>query len=258
MVRVEHVMGTVISLDLRDVTIAADVVDAVFAWFDEVDRRFSTYRDDSEVNQVNRGARAVVECSHEMRDVLTLCDRVEVESAGAFDAWGLGGGLDPSAVVKGWSVDHAVEILEGAGARNFSLGAGGDVVTRGVPAPGRAWRVGIRHPDEADKVAVVITATDCAVATSGAYERGHHIIDPRTGRPAMALLSMTVVGPTLALADAYSTAAYVMGGDGVAWVLERPGYDAYAITAGHRAVYTPGFAELLTSVRLDAVSQPSA
>lgn len=258
MVRVEHVMGTVVSLDLRDAGIEADVVDAVFAWFHEVDRRFSTYRDDSEVNRVKSGTRDVVECSHELRDVLTLCDRVEVESGGAFDAWGLGAGLDPSAVVKGWSVDHAVAILEDAGARNFSVSAGGDVVARGVPLPGRTWRVGIRHPDEADKVAVVIAASNCAVATSGAYERGHHIIDPRTTRPATGLLSMTVVGPTLALADAYSTAAYVMGGEGVAWILTRPGYDAYAITADHRAVYTPGFARLLTSVRLDAVSQPSA
>jgi FAD:protein FMN transferase len=258
MVRVEHVMGTAVSLDLRDVGIAADVVDAVFFWFHEVDRQFSTYRDDSEVNQVNRGTRNVVECSHELHEVLTLCDRVEAESGGAFDAWGLGAGLDPSAVVKGWSVDRAAAILEDAGARNFSLNAGGDVVTRGAPVPGRTWRVGIRHPDEADKVAVVITATDCAVATSGAYERGHHIIDPRTGRPATALLSMTVIGPTLALADAYSTAAYVMGREGVAWILERPGYDAYAITAGQRAVYTPGFAQLLTSASLDAVSQPSA
>jgi thiamine biosynthesis lipoprotein len=96
------------------------------------------------------------------------------------------------------------------------------------------------------------------VATSGAYERGHHIIDPRTGRPATALLSMTVVGPRLALADAYSTAAYVMGREGAAWVLDRPGYDAYAITADQRAVYTPGFAHLLTSATLNAVSQPSA
>jgi FAD:protein FMN transferase len=258
MVRVEHVMGTVVSLDLRDVGIAADVVDAVFLWFHEVDRQFSTYRDDSEVNQVNRGTRNVVECSTDLHDVLALCKQVHLDSSGAFDAWSLGAGLDPSAVVKGWSVDRAAAILQDAGARNFSLNAGGDVVMRGVPEPGRNWRVGIRHPDEPDKVAVVIDVADCAVATSGAYERGHHIIDPRTGRPPTALLSMTVVGPTLALADAYSTAAYVMGREGVAWIFERPGYDAYAITASQRAVYTPGFARLLTSARLDAVSQSSA
>lgn len=258
MVRVEHVMGTVVSLDLRDHGIAADVVDAVFLWFHEVDRRFSTYRDDSEVNQVNRGIRSTAGCSHELHDVLTLCDQVDQESDGAFDARSLGAGLDPSAVVKGWSVDRAVAILEGAGARNFSLNAGGDVVARGLPESGRTWRVGIRHPEQADKVAVVINATNCAVATSGAYERGHHIIDPRTGRPATGLLSMTVVGPTLALADAYSTAAYVLGPEGVAWILRRPGYDAYAITTAQRAVYTPGFARLLTSATLDSVSQSSA
>jgi thiamine biosynthesis lipoprotein len=258
MVRVEHVMGTVVSLDLRDAGIRADVVDAVFLWFHEVDRRFSTYKDDSEVSQVRGGTQSIVDCSKDLHEVLALCDKVHQESVGAFDAWGLGSGLDPSAVVKGWSVDRAAAILHGAGARNFCLNAGGDIVARGVPEPGRIWRVGIRHPDEADKVAVVINATDCAVATSGAYERGLHIIDPRTGRPASGLLSMTVVGPTLALADAYSTAAYVMGREGVAWILERPGYDAYVITADQRGVYTPGFALLLTPATLDSVSKSSA
>jgi thiamine biosynthesis lipoprotein len=258
MVRVEHVMGTVISLDLRDHEIPAGAVDAAFLWFHEVDGRFSTYKNDSEVNQVNRGEVRTADCSNDMREVLGLCDTIHEESAGAFDVRAASAGLDPSAVVKGWSVDRATALLELAGARNFCLNAGGDVVTRGEPSSGRAWRVGIRHPDEADKVAVVITATNCAVATSGAYERGHHIIDPRTGRPASGVVSMTVVGPTLARADAYSTAAYVMGRAGVAWVLEHSGYDAYAITSDQRAVFTPGFALLLTSATVDSNNESSA
>jgi FAD:protein FMN transferase len=258
MVRVEHVMGTVISLDLRAPHVSTEAVDAAVQWFHEVDSRFSTFRDESEVSQVSRGLVSPANCSQDLHEVLALCDRVHRESHGAFDAWGVGHGLDPSAVVKGWSVDRATAILERAGARNFSLSAGGDVVARGEPEAGRTWRVGIRHPDEADKVAVVIAATNCAVATSGAYERGAHIIDPRTQRTASGLLSMTVVGPTLALADAYSTAAYVMGREGVSWLLERPGYDGYAITSDHRAIFTPGFATLLAPTILDSVSEPSA
>src|ERR1017187_5262230 len=102
MVHVEHVMGTVISLDLRDEEIPADAVEAAFLWFHEVDERFSTYKDDSEVNRVNRGVLRTADCSNDMREVLALCDTIHEESAGAFNVRAAGAGLDPSAVVKGW------------------------------------------------------------------------------------------------------------------------------------------------------------
>ena len=88
------------------------------------------------------------------------------------------------------------------------INAGGDIVTRGQ------WRIGIRHPEELEQLAAVLEVEDLAVATSGEYEQGAHIIDPRTGHPPTGLLSVTVVGPDLALADAYATAAFAMGADG--------------------------------------------
>src|SRR6185312_7550677 len=78
---------------------------------------------------------------------------------------------------------------------------------RGRPAPGRRWRIGIRHPGDLGHVAAVLAVEDLAVATSGEYERGAHILDPHTGRPPAGLLSVTIVGPDLATADAYATAA---------------------------------------------------
>jgi FAD:protein FMN transferase len=146
-------------------------------------------------------------------------------------------------------VERAAALLQAAGARNFFIGAGGDVATRGRPAPGRRWRVGIRHPEIADRVAAVLAVTDLAVATSGAYERGAHIIDPRTGRPPAELLSMTVVGASLTYADAFATAAFVMGEEGARWVGGLEGYQALAITADHRTLWTPGLDALLVRSR---------
>ena len=60
--------------------------------------------------------------------------------------------------------------------------------------------------------------SDRAVATSGDYERGDHIADPRTGRAATGLRSVTVVGPRLAFTDAYATAVFAMGLDGLTWL----------------------------------------
>ena len=73
-----------------------------------------------------------------------------------------------------------------------------------------------------------------AVATSARYERGDHIIDGRTGRPATGLLSLTVVAPTLTEADSVATAAFAMGAEGVEWAAARESCEVFAVDAGHR------------------------
>src|SRR5439155_19065324 len=119
-----------------------------------------------------------------------------------------------SAFVKGWAVERGADLLRAEGLTDFSLGAGGDVVVRGGALPDPLWRIGIRHPHDRLAIAAAIGVTDLAVATSGAYERAGHLLDPRTGAPAGGVLSVTVVGPDLGMADAYSTAAFAMGADG--------------------------------------------
>jgi thiamine biosynthesis lipoprotein len=141
----------------------------------------------------------------------------------------------------------AADALVSAGLRDFAIGAGGDLVARGGPEPGVAWRVGIRHPDLPDRVAAVLSVADAAVATSAAYERGAHIRDPRTGHTPDGIRSVTVVGPSLTWADAYATAAYVMGRDGLAWVDGRPGYAAFAIGWDDVIRWTPGMDRYLAS-----------
>jgi FAD:protein FMN transferase len=80
------------------------------------------------------------------------------------------------------------------------------------------------------------------VATSGACERGEHIVDPHTGRPPEGVLSVTVLGPDLATADAYATAAFAMGRAGPAWTAALGRYDAITILADGRVLSTRGVA----------------
>jgi FAD:protein FMN transferase len=170
----------------------------VFAWLRWVDATFSTYRRDSEISRLDRGE---LDDPHPLvRRVLARCEELRARTGGRFDARA-GGRLDPSGFVKGWAVQRAAAFGRG----RFLIDAGGDVVLRG------AWRVGIRHPYERGRLAAAITVADCAVATSGAYERGPHILDPQTGRPARGLSSVTVVGRDLGTADAYATAAFAEG-----------------------------------------------
>ncbi|MEV4702400.1 FAD:protein FMN transferase [Actinoplanes sp. NPDC049316] len=240
----EHVMGTVVSIDLADELPPAtleSMIGDVCAWLHEVDRRFSTYRDDSEVSRFRRQEITLADCSPDMRHVLEACADLWRETDGYFDAYA-GGPLDPSGYVKGWSVEIASARLAEAGSVRHCVNAGGDIRVRGLAASGKPWRVGIRHPWEADKLSWVLSVTDCAVATSGTYERGDHVMNPRSGKPARGLRSITVVGPDLAIADAYATAALAMGEPGIGWLakLVPDGYESAAVTDDGRAFSTAG------------------
>ncbi|MGW0822914.1 FAD:protein FMN transferase [Streptomyces sp. NPDC002845] len=236
--RVEHVMGFPVSLRVDDegfVEWGAEATDTVFAWLREVDARFSPFRPDSEVSRLGRGELSTPELTPDLAEVLDLCEHYRAATGGAFDVRLPGRGLDPCAVVKGWSVQRAAELLTAAGARSFCLNAGGDVVASGGP-----WRVGVRHPEQADRLCTVLDITEGAVATSARYERGDHILDGRTGRPATGLLSLTVVAASMTEADATATAAFAMGAEGVEWAAGRKGCEVFAVDAERRVFRTPG------------------
>ena len=120
------------------------------------------------------------------------------------------------------------------------INAGGDVVAFGEPQPGRPWRIGVRDPRSAGGLLTVVEL-DAAVATSGVYERGHHILDPRTGLPARGLLSASVTGPELALADALATGLFASGGLGLGSIVALEAYDALVLQDDGTVVATPGF-----------------
>ena len=89
-------------------------------------------------------------------------------------------------------------------------------------------------------MAAVLGVRDRAVATSGGYERGDHIVDPLSGAAPAGLRSVTVVGPGLAFTDAFATAIYVMGLPGLGWLEGEADYAAFVITDDDRSVWTPG------------------
>ena len=241
---VEHVMGTVVSIELADDRPDAELagwVGEVCAWLHKVDRRFSTYKEDSEVCRFRRRELALEELSADMRHVLDTCADLWRDTGGYFDAYATGP-LDPSGYVKGWSVEVASARLAAAGSVRHYINAGGDIRARGMAADGRPWRVGVRHPWEADKLSWVLSLADGSVATSGVYERGKHVRNPRTGKAAEGLRSVTVVGPDLAMADAYATAGLAMGEAGLAWLAKRAadGYQSAVVTDDGRAFCSAG------------------
>ena len=249
--RVELTWGSAISIEIRDEQ-DESMLDAVFDWFDTVDQLFSTWRDDSEIVRFARGALGYHDLDPDVVSVLELAEALRVETNGAFDIRATaalpephGPGwceIDPSGVVKGWAVERAATMLEARGVSDFWIDAGGDVVTRGSSPAGDPWRIGIQHPWRRGAVAAVVTIENGAVATSGRYERGDHVVCPRTGEPSRGLESVTVVGDDLARADAHATAVMALGLDGLDWLAERDDIDAMVITDDEVVWTTPGFA----------------
>jgi FAD:protein FMN transferase len=228
-------------VDVRD-DVAEATLDEAFDWFREVDERFSTYKDTSEISRLNRNELALRDCHPDVRAVLARCDELREATGGFFDArYASLFEVDPSGLVKGWSVDRAGGLLEGRGIANYSINAAGDIRTRGAALPERAWRTGIQHPEILDRVATVVEANDLAIATSGAYVRGEHIVDPHTGLPPAGLLSVTITGGDLGTADALATAVFAMGEEGPAFARAIQPYEAYLILADGTSLTTPGF-----------------
>jgi thiamine biosynthesis lipoprotein len=235
-------MGLPVVVDVRDDCTSA-VLDELFDWLRWVDRTFSTFKDDSEISRINRGELRREDAHTDVREVLERCDRLRDETNGYFDMRTPSGSIDPSGLVKGWAVDRAAAILDDAGVHNYAVSAGGDMLVRGRAVPELAWRVGIQHPFQRQEIAAVIeTSTDLAIATSGAYARGEHVWDPHTGRAPVGILSVTIVGPELAIADAYATAAFAMGPEAAPhWTARLNGYEAMTILADETVFKTGGF-----------------
>jgi thiamine biosynthesis lipoprotein len=246
----EPVMGTVVSFDVPVSARHDGSLDAAVRWLHWVDRVFSPFRPDSDVSQLANGEVTGDGCAPELAEVIEACAFVRELSGGYFTAspWGR---FDPSGYVKGWAVERAAGILSAAGSASHLVNGGGDVQCAGGRASpsgaGQAaalpWRVGIADPLRRGRLALVVEARDCGVATSGTAERGAHIVNPHTGLAAAGLASVTMIGPSLALADAVATAAFAMG-TGLAreWAESLDGYEAYAITEAGETWQTSGFA----------------
>jgi FAD:protein FMN transferase len=235
--RTEEIMGMPVTIDVRD---GDRGIDAAFAELRRIDATFSPFAPGSAVSRINDGRLRIDDASAEVQDVLARCERYEAMTGGFFSAW-RGAVLDPSGYVKGWAIARACAILDANGNRAYFVDAGGDVRTRGESDAGEPWRIGIRHPVERDSVVRVVLGGDLAVATSGTYEKGAHIYDPHTGAPAEALVSLTVVGPSIVEADVQATAAFAMGTGAIDYLEGLPGYEAYAIGPDLRATWTSGF-----------------
>lgn len=245
MKQTELIMGMPIAVEVVDQQVTADDLKAVFAYFRTVDQTFSTYKKDSEISRLNRGELTADRLSSDVKEILQLAEDTKKETNGYF-AIQTKNGIDPSGIVKGWAVYQASELLRKQKFTDFLIDAGGDIQAVGKNSNGKLWTIGIRHPFDADQIVKVIAVADKGVATSGTYQRGHHIYDPRdNNREVTSIASLTVIGPTIYDADRFATAAFAMGKKGIYFIENLPGYEGYMIDRKGKATSTTGFEQFV-------------
>jgi thiamine biosynthesis lipoprotein len=158
--------------------------------------------------------------------------------------------IDLGGIAKGHAVDSCIALLEVRGIRNATVTAGGDSRILG-DRRGRPWIVGIRHPDDRERVVARIPIEDAAISTSGDYERFfdedgvryHHIIDPKTGKSPHGVRSVTIIAPTSTLAEGLTKSVFILGPErGLALVEAQTDVDAVVVTAEGKVLYSKGLA----------------
>lgn len=238
------IMGMPVAVEIVDAD--ANALEAVFDYFTAVDKRFSTYKTDSEISRINRGEVHEGEYSIEMKEVFALAEKTLQESHGFFSIQRPDGSIDPSGLVKGWAIQKAAELVDTMGYQNYFLDVGGDIQSHGIDENGTPWTVGIRSPFVSADIVKVLRPEGRGVATSGSYIRGQHIYNPHNpARTIEDVVSLTVVGPNVYEADRFATAAFAMGKDGILFIEQLPGFEGYLIDREGIATMTSGLKQLL-------------
>ncbi|MBP3686727.1 MAG: FAD:protein FMN transferase [Clostridia bacterium] len=159
----------------------------------------------------------------ELSALLPLVDGSNLLGEGSELTLGEGRKIDLGGIAKGRIADLCVAVLKENGATGGVLSFGGNVAAFGTKSDGSLFTVAVTDPRDTSAYLGTLTLTDTSVVTAGGYQRGftengvyyHHILDPKTGRPAESgLLSATVLSPDGARADALSTACFVLGKEG--------------------------------------------
>lgn len=198
----------------------------VFNRLRHIDEKFSTYKPASEVSRFSSGEVSETELSRELSSIIKESRAAEVKTGGYFSAWA-GGKFEPSGYVKGWAIKQAGKVIEAQGFKTYCIGAGGDILARSDSE--KNWTIGIQDPKDKSKILDKLSISNGAVATSGSYERGSHIINPKTKKPAGRFVSVTVLGPEIITTDILATAVFASEEEKPEFLENFPGYEVVSV-----------------------------
>jgi thiamine biosynthesis lipoprotein len=236
-------MGMPVTVEIAEPSAHQNHIDKVFDYFNYIDKTFSTYKPTSEISNINNSLVQPENYSQDMKMVLALSEKTKQETNGYFDIINNEGNYDPSGLVKGWAIQNAAVLLKNLGFKNFYIEAGGDIQVSGKNSQDKFWSIGIKNPFKTEGVIKRMQLQhDEGVATSGSYERGTHIYNPKNRKSQLAqIVSITVIGPNIYEADRFATAAFAMQQDGIYFIEKLKGFAAYMIDNKGMATMTSNF-----------------
>lgn len=235
-------MGMPITVEIVGPETHDDLFALVFNYFISIDDQFSVYKKTSEISKINQGLVQEADYSKDMKLVFALSEETRELTDGYFDIHRPDGSIDPSGLVKGWSIYNAAKLLKEKGVENFFVEAGGDIAVLGKNERRESWTVGIRNPFKLDEIVKVVSLKDEGIATSGTYLRGQHIYNPFNKDQSITdIVSLTVIGPNVYEADRFATAAFAMGKAGIAFIEQLTDFEGYQIDKDGIATMTSHF-----------------
>lgn len=232
-------------LDYRNEIEAEHFCKMAMEIIEDANQRFSTYLDNSELSQINRGELALENASSIQQDIWKKAEYWKTQTKGFFDPKSPSGETDPSGIVKTWAAQNASDFLEANGFRQFTLNAGGDVLLSRELSNSTLTRVGLSNlqpiASEDSFINMILeldSTTFRAVATSGNSERGEHI-----WRQSDEFDQASVVAGDLVTADVWATV--LIAGGAEAMELLPEGVAAMVVTKHREIRSTKGFYQLL-------------
>lgn len=215
-----------------------------------LEQLFSCFLPESDIYKINHQIK--VQLSPETKACLALAEKMKQLTSGAFDVrFPKGIEIDLGGIAKGYAVEKAKEALVKSGAKNGIIDMRSSIVVFGRRSSktglGQGWKVGVQDPRSHDRkiaslLGVVELRGDQALSTSGNYERGQHIVDPKSGQPAYECVGVTLIGQNAAELDALSTAVFVLGPrKGLALIESLPEVEGLIIDVVGQKLFSTGF-----------------
>ena len=248
------------------VTVKGNGASVAIAEIKRLDHLFSKFDPSSEVSRINAAAgRSPVKVSDDTFNAIAQALWVAKLSGGAFDitlrkngSWQdvsinkyqktvflkkAGIEIDLGGIGKGCAVQRAGKLLRSLGAKKALIDMRSSIAAIGGP-----WKIGLQDPQKSGAMMGVITLNDGdALSTSGQYEQPGHIINPLSGKVANQCISVTIVAKDAGLADALSTAAFVLGPDrGMKLIKSLPGTECLIIDSQGKLMLSSGFKRFMS------------
>lgn len=242
-------MGMPIIIEIVDKEATSETFNKVFGYLEYVNKKFSTFKPESEISKINRGEVGEKDWSEDMKIIFDLAEKTKIDTNGYFDIVDNKGKYNPSGIVKGWAIYNAAKLLREMNFKNFYVNAGGDIQFSGKNNEGKLWKTGIKNPFNQKEIVKVVYLKDGeGIATSGNYIRGDHIYNPKNRREVVEdIVSLTIIGPNVYEADRFATAVFAMGKGGINFLEKMNSFAGYMIDKSGIAYMTSNFEQYTAS-----------